>query len=229
MAQKKAKQGTVAVEAPVLDVVDASNKKVGERMLAPAVFKVPVNDHLIYEAVKHYQAVARRGTHKTKTRAEVSGSGRKPWRQKGTGRARVAEVRTPLWRHGGTVFGPQPRSYSFAMPKKARRAALRSALTQRTQDGAIRVVESFPEIQVPEAPPYKLTTQLTSFLGGMGLDGKALLVDEQPTEGLMLSGRNVPGVRVLDESALTVYAVLDCNTLVFSQQALAKLEERLSR
>ena len=229
MAQKKAKQATAGVEAPVVDVVDASNKKVGERMLAAAVFKVRVNDHLIYEAVKHYRAAGRRGTHKTKTRDEVSGSGRKPWKQKGTGRARVAEVRTPLWRHGGTVFGPQPRDYSFSMPKKARRAALRSALSQRTEEGAVRVVESFPEIQVPEQPPYKLTKQLTSFLGGMGLDGKAVLVDEQPGEGLTLSGRNVPGVRVMDESALTVYEVLDCSAIVFSQQALAKLEERLSR
>ena len=101
MAQKKVKKATAGVEAPVVDVMDASNKKVGERMLAAAVFKVRVNDHLIYEAVKHYRAAGRRGTHKTKTRDEVSGSGRKPWRQKGTGRARVAEVRTPLWRHGG--------------------------------------------------------------------------------------------------------------------------------
>src|SRR5918996_1691027 len=126
-----------------LDVVDAKNKKVGDVTLRPEVFGVRVNEHLLYEAVKQYQAGARAGTHATKNRALVSGSGRKPWRQKGTGRARVGETRTPLWRHGGTVFGPQPRDYSYDMPKKARAAALRSALSQRAAEGSLKIVDHF--------------------------------------------------------------------------------------
>jgi large subunit ribosomal protein L4 len=116
-----------------------------------------VNTHLIYEAVKQYRAGGRAGTHMTKNRALVSGSGRKPWRQKGTGRARVGETRNPLWRHGGTVFGPVPRDYSYSMPKKARIAALRSAFSQRIKDGAVKVVDAFP-IEVPAEKPYRLSS-----------------------------------------------------------------------
>lgn len=204
-----------------VDVVNVENKKVSEIGLAPEVFGVKVNEHLLYEAVKQYRAGARRGTHMAKNRALVSGSGRKPWRQKGTGRARVGEIRTPLWRHGGTVFGPVPRDYSYAMPKKARTAALRSALSQRVREGALKVVDSFP-VEVPK------TKQLKGILERLGVAGKTVLVDHQPTSALVLSGRNIPGLKVVAESHLTVYDVLDCATLLVSQEALGKLEERLT-
>jgi large subunit ribosomal protein L4 len=204
-----------------VEVVDAENQRVRELSLAPEVFAVKVNEHLLYEAVKQYRAGSRRGTHMTKNRALVSGSGRKPWRQKGTGRARVAEIRTPLWRHGGTVFGPVPRDYSYAMPKKARAAALRSALSQRAQEGALKVVESFP-IETPK------TKQLKGILDRLGVSGKTVLVDHEPATALVLSGRNIPGLKVVDDSHLTVYDVLDCATLLVSQEALGKLRERLT-
>jgi large subunit ribosomal protein L4 len=226
-AKSEAKPAAPAASRPAplangaIEVVDAQNKKVSEIGLAPEVFGVKVNEHLLYEAVKQYRAGARRGTHMAKNRALVSGSGRKPWRQKGTGRARVGEIRTPLWRHGGTVFGPVPRDYSYAMPKKARTAALRSALSQRVREGALRVVDSFP-IEAPK------TKQLKGILDQLGVNGKTLLVDHQPTSALVLSGRNIPGLKVVAESHLTVYDVLDCATLLLSQEAVGKLEERLT-
>jgi large subunit ribosomal protein L4 len=202
-------------------VYDVENKPVRETALSPEVFGVRVNEHLLYEAVKQYRAGARRGTHMTKNRALVSGSGRKPWRQKGTGRARVGETRTPLWRHGGTVFGPVPRDYSYTMPKKARAAALRSALSQRVREGALKVVEGFPLL----APKTKA---LKGVLDKLGIGGKAVIVDHEPTDALVLSGRNIPGLRVVNDSHLTAYDVLDCKTLVVTQEALSKLEERLT-
>jgi large subunit ribosomal protein L4 len=202
-------------------IVDGDNHKVSEHALRPEVFAVVVNDHLLYEAVKQYRANARRGTHMTKNRALVSGSGRKPWRQKGTGRARVGEIRTPLWRHGGTVFGPVPRDYSYAMPKKARAAALRSALTRRYNDGGLRVVERFGI----EQPKTKVLKQL---LDRLGVEGKTLLVDHQPDDALRLSGRNIPGLKVVDSTQVNVYDILDCRNLLVSQEALDKLEEQLT-
>jgi large subunit ribosomal protein L4 len=202
-------------------IVDAENRKVSEHELRPEVFAVPVNDHLLYEAVKQYRAGARRGTHMTKNRALVSGSGKKPWRQKGTGRARIGSIRNPLWRHGGTVFGPQPRDYSYAMPKKARAAALRSALTQRYHDGGLRVVERFG-IEQPK------TKVLKGLLDRLGVEGKTLLVDHQPDDALLLSGRNIPGLKVVDSTQVNVYDILDCPNLLVSQEALGKLEELLT-
>ncbi len=204
-----------------IDVYNTSNEKVSNIVLHPDVFRARVNTHLLYEAVKQYRAGARRGTHATKNRALVSGSGKKPWRQKGTGRARVGETRTPLWRHGGTVFGPQPRDYSYDMPKKARAAALRSALSQRVQDGGLKIVDHF-DIAEPK------TKELKGILVKLGLDGKTLLVDNKPTDNLILSGRNIPGLKVVDASQVNVYDVLDCRTLLVSQEALTKLEERLT-
>ena len=211
----------VKVDLSVVDVLDAENQKVSELKLHPDVFGVRVNDHLLYEAVKHYRAGGRRGTHMTKNRALVSGTGKKPWKQKGTGRARVGSVRTPLWRHGGTVFGPVPRDYSYSMPKKARAAALRSALSLRVKDGVLKVVAGFP-VDVPK------TKVLKGILAKLGIVGKTTLVDHEPTEALVLSGRNIPWLHVVADTHLTVYDVLDCQNLVVSQQALDKLEERLT-
>ena len=215
------KAPAVKAEPSSVAVVDAENNKVRDIALAPDVFGVKVNRHLLYEAVKQYRAGGRRGTHMTKNRALVSGTGKKPWRQKGTGRARVGEARNPLWRHGGTVFGPVPRDYGYAMPKKARAAALRSALSQRASEGALRVVEAFPV----EAPKTKV---LRGILEKLGVKGKAVLVDHQPTDALVLSGRNIPNLKVVADTHLTVYDVLDCEHLLVSQEALDKLEERLA-
>src|SRR5262245_42019629 len=209
-----ASPGTVAV-------VDAGNNHVREVELRPDVFAVDANAHLMWEAVKEYRAGGRRGTHMTKNRALVSGTGKKPWRQKGTGRARVGEARNPLWRHGGTVFGPVPRDYSYSIPRKARLAALRSALSQRVTEGALKVVDQLPL----EAPKTKV---LKGILGALGADGKTLVVDHKPTQALLLSGRNLPGVKIVDSSQLNVYDVLDCGTLLVTQEALGKLEERLT-
>ena len=214
-------------EPGAVPVLSADNKQVSEVSLSPAVFEAKVNQHLIYEAVKQYRAGARRGTHMTKNRALVSGSGKKPWRQKGTGRARVGEIRTPLWRHGGTVFGPVPRDYSYAMPKKARAAALRAALSQRKNEGALKIVDSLP-VRLQEKPPHRLTQQLKAILEKLELQGKALIVDHEPTDALVLSGRNLPGVTVLDPTHVTAYHVLDCKHVLLTSEGLTKLEERLA-
>lgn len=219
-AEKAVKaEATSAVRS--VAVVDAQNRKLTDLTLHPSVFGVQVNDHLLYEAVKHHRAGGRRGTHMTKNRALVSGTGKKPWKQKGTGRARVGEVRTPLWRHGGTVFGPVPRDYSYSMPKKARIAALRSALSQRVNEGALRVIDRFG-IEQPK------TKALKGLLDQLGLSGKTLILDSRPADALLLAGRNLPGVKVVDVSHLHVYDVLDCRTVLASQEALQKLEERLA-
>jgi len=207
--------------SPTVPVVNAANETVREIQLSPTVFAARVNAHLIYEAVKQHRAGARRGTHMTKNRALVSGSGRKPWRQKGTGRARVGEIRTPLWRHGGTVFGPRPRDYSYSMPKKARAAALRSALAQRLEDGGLRVVEGF-------AVDEPRTRVLRGLLDRLGVRGKAVIVDHEPKDALVLSGRNLPDVRVVADTHLTAYDALDCAHLLVTQEALERLEERLA-
>jgi len=212
-----------------LDVMNPENQAVGAVTLHPEVFGGRVNTHLLYEAVKQYRAAAHRGTHATKTRAMVSGSGKKPWRQKGTGRARVGEIRTPLWRHGGTVHGPVPHSYTYDMPKKARAAALRSALAQRVGEGQLKIVTGFPiQTESAEGKP-RYTHQLKVLLGKLGVGGqKALVVDSEPIDALVLSGRNMPGVKVLDALHVTVYDVLDCQTVLVSQEGLKKLEERLA-
>ena len=223
MAEKKggSKAGEERPVSPKVPVLNTDNETVREIQLSPVVFAGRVNGHLVYEAVKQYRAGARRGTHKTKTRGQVAGSGRKPWRQKGTGRARVGEARTPLWRHGGTVFGPQPRDYSYSMPKKARAAALRSALAQRLQEGALRVVEGFP-METPK------TKTLRGLLQNLGVAGKVVIVDHEPADALVLSGRNLPGVQVIADTHLSAYDALDCVHLLLSQEAVEKLEERLT-
>jgi large subunit ribosomal protein L4 len=207
--------------APTVTVVNPSSKAVRELELASDVFAARPNTHLVYEAVKHQRAGARRGTHMTKNRALVSGSGKKPWRQKGTGRARAGETRNPLWRHGGTVFGPQPRDYAYSMPKKARAAALRAALSQRVREGALKVVEGL----TVEQPKTKL---LKGLLAQLGIVGKAVLVEHEPADALVLSGRNLPGVRVVADSHLTAYDVMDCKHLLLTPEALGKLAERLA-
>jgi large subunit ribosomal protein L4 len=210
-----------APASPKVNVVNAANETVREIQLSPEVFAAKKSSHLVYEAVKQYRAGGRAGTHATKNRALVSGSGKKPWRQKGTGRARAGETRNPLWRHGGTAFGPQPRDYSYTMPKKARAAALRAALSMRFAEGAVKVVEAIA-VEQPK------TKALKGILARLGVVGKAVVVDHQPADALVLSGRNLPGVKVVADSFLTAYDVMDCKHLVVTPAALDKLEERLA-
>jgi large subunit ribosomal protein L4 len=203
-----------------LDVVDGNNEKVGAIDLRDDVFGGRVNPGLVWEAVVHANAADRRGTHATKNRALVSGSGRKPWRQKGTGRARVGEIRTPLWRKGGTVFGPQPRSYDYKLPKKVDRGALRAALTQKLLDGQVVVVES---LAVDEAK----TRAAVALLKRLSVAGTAVLVDVAPDEKLTRSVRNLPGVSLLAARALTARDVMAAGRVVTTRSALERLQEAL--
>ena len=164
-----------------VDVVNSQNEKVGSLDLRDEVFGGRVKTDLIHESVVRANAAERRGTHATKTRAMVSGSGKKPWRQKGTGRARVGEIRNPLWRKGGTVFGPQPRSYEYQLPKKVEKGALRAALAQRLRDGAVIVVDALSVAEIK-------TKAAAEMLKRLGVDGKALLVDVKPEDRLAAVG-----------------------------------------
>ena len=204
-----------------IDVVNNENAKVGSVELRDDVFGGRVNTGLIWESVVHANAAERRGTHATKNRALVSGSGKKPWRQKGTGRARVGSSRTPLWRHGGTVFGPQPRSYDFKLSKKVERGALRAALATKVKDGALVVVDTLAASEVK-------TKAATELLKRLGCEGKAVLVDVTPDEKLALSVRNIPGVSFVPSSRLTAREVADASRVVATQGALEKLQEALA-
>src|SRR6187431_1885851 len=203
-----------------LDVVNGQNEKVGAVDLSDEVFGGRVNSGLIWESVVHANAAKRRGTHATKTRALVSGSGKKPWRQKGTGRARVGEVRNPLWRKGGTVFGPQPRSYDYHLPKKVELGALRAALTQKLKDGAVTVVDALTVSEVK-------TKAAAEMLRRLGVDGKTLLVDVKPEDKLALSVRNIEGVRLLPSNRISARDVVDTRRVVMTRAALEKLQEAL--
>src|SRR5271163_4375237 len=175
---------------PSVEVVDLNNAVVGSLELADEVFAAPVNEDLLYEAVRHSQAALRRGTAKTKTRHEVSGSGKKLWRQKGTGRARMGSIRSPLWRHGGTVHGPQPRSYAYRLPRKMALGALRSALTAKLRDGELKVVNAF------ELASHK-TKQMREALTKLEATKSVLLVEVGENSKLNLASRNLPGVKLV--------------------------------
>jgi large subunit ribosomal protein L4 len=203
-----------------VDVVNAQNEKVGSFDLRDEVFGGRVKTDLIHESVVRANAADRRGTHATKTRAMVSGSGKKPWRQKGTGRARVGEVRNPLWRKGGTVFGPQPRSYDFHLPKKVEKGALRAALTQKIKDGAVIVVDALTVGEIR-------TQAAAAMLLRLGVDGKALLVDVKPEDKLTLSVRNIEGVRVLPSNRINARDVMNTRRVVLTRAAIEKLQEAL--
>ena len=203
-----------------VDVVNNENKKVGSVELSDAVFGGRVKTDLIHESVVRANAAERRGTHATKTRAMVSGSGKKPWRQKGTGRARVGEIRNPLWRKGGTTFGPQPRSYAYQLPKKVEKGALRAALAAKIQGGSLIVVDALTAAEVK-------TKAAVGLLKAIGVNGKALLVDVKADEKLALSVRNVPGVAFLPSNRITARDVADTKTVVATPAALEKLEAAL--
>jgi large subunit ribosomal protein L4 len=216
------KSGAVrpAGEGSTVPVVDAGNNRVRDVALRPEVFGVEANAHLMWEAVKEYRAAGRRGTHMTKNRALVSGTGRKPWRQKGTGRARVGEIRNPLWRKGGTVFGPQPRSYGSEMPKKVKRGALLAALAQKLNDGAVIVVDRL------ESSDRK-TKSTADMLKRLGATGKTLVIDVKPDEGFAVSARNIGGVTLVASARVTARDVVDTATIVATRAALETLQETL--
>ena len=201
-----------------VDVVNSDNKKVGSLELNDEVFGGRVNDAIIWESVVHSNASERRGTHKTKNRANVAGSGRKPWKQKGTGRARVGSVRNPLWRHGGTVFGPQPRSYDFRLPRKVKRGAIVAALASKMQDGSLVVVD---ELTASETK----TKAASELLKRLGADGKALLIDVQPNEKLGIAVRNLPGVHFLASARVGARDVIDASRVIVTKAAVEKLQE----
>jgi large subunit ribosomal protein L4 len=204
-----------------LDVVNNQNEKVGALDVRDDVFGGRVNTELIWESVVRANAAKRRGTHATKNRALVSGSGKKPWRQKGTGRARVGSIRNPLWRHGGTVFGPQPRSYEYQLPRKVERGALRAALAQKMKDGALVVVDQL-------AASETKTKAAVDMLRRLGVSGKALLVDVTLDEHLARSVRNVRGIALIRSRLLTARDVMDAAQVVATRGALEKLQEALA-
>jgi len=205
---------------PSVDVLDLSNQKVGSVELADAVFGAPVNEDLLYEAVRHYLASRRRGTASTKTRHEVAGSGKKLWKQKGTGRARMGSIRSPLWRHGGTTHGPQPRDYSYHLPRKMQLGALRSALSAKLRDGELRVVRDFAVSE----PKSKLMRQALSTLE---VKKTVLVVDNSDNRNLQLSSRNLEGVKLVTSREVNVYDLLGHEQILLSEAAAAKLSEGL--
>ena len=199
---------------PSVDVIDLSNNKVGSLDLSEAVFGVPVNKALLYEAVRHYLAGLRRGTAKTKSRHEVSGSGKKLWKQKGTGRARVGSIRSPLWRHGGTTWGPKPRDYSYHLPRKMQLGALRSALSAKLRDGELKVIREFAISE----PKSKLMRQT---LDTLEVKRTVLLVDTA-------ENRNLEGVKLVSSREVNVYDLLGHERVLLTEASAQKLSEGLA-
>ncbi|HEV2690020.1 MAG TPA: 50S ribosomal protein L4 [Bryobacteraceae bacterium] len=207
---------------PSVDIVDLNNAVVGSLELADAVFDAPVNENLIYEAVRHSQAGVRGGNAKTKTRHEVSGSGKKLWRQKGTGRARMGSIRSPLWRHGGTTHGPQPRDYSYKLPRKMLLGALRSALSAKLRDGELKVVQEF------SLADHK-AKGMRAVLNTLEANKTVLLVENGENRNLALGSRNLKGVTLVETKDVTVYALLGHSKVLVSETAAKKLSEALAK
>jgi large subunit ribosomal protein L4 len=207
---------------PTIDIKNWDNKKVGSVDLPDDIFGYPYKEHLVHEAVRNYLASLRQGTHKVKNRSEVSGSGKKPFRQKGTGRARQGGNRPPIHRHGGTVFGPTPRDYSYKMNAQEKKAALKSALSQRVKQGNFFVVA---DMSIDEPKSKTLATKVA----GIGVEGKALLVDTMENTNAILASRNNPKLLFVDATAVNVYDVVNSRYVVMSQSALQRLTEGLEK
>lgn len=203
---------------PIVDVVDAQKKKVGSVDLPNEVFGCKPHGTLVHEAVVMQRACVRQGTASTLRRGEVSGSGKKPWKQKHTGRARAGSLRSPVWRHGGTVFGPKPRSYAVGMPKKKYRAAIQSALSAKVADGGVIVVS---ELAIAQAK----TKLLADALSQLGIVGTALLVVADQNSHIVQAGKNLSNLTVLRPEELNVYDVLRCHSLVIPQAELDRVKE----
>jgi len=199
-----------------IEVKDRNNNTVEKIELDDHIFSVTPRETILHEAVVNFLANQRQGTHATKTRGLVSGGGRKPWRQKHTGRARVGSIRSPLWKGGGTVFGPQPRDYSYNLPKKVKRLALRMALSTKMSDGEIKVIDTF-SMDKPR------TKEMIEILKNLGLDVKSvLIVLAEKAEAVMLSARNIPGVKVMTVSDLNSYDVMVYSRLLITKDAASR-------
>ena len=204
---------------PTVQVIDTSGKKIKEVKASDEIFAVPLKEHLLYEAVINYRANQRQGTASTKTRGEVRGGGRKPWRQKGTGRARAGSTRSPIWKGGGTTFGPRPRDYSYSLPKKAKKTALKSVLSMKLAEKQLLIVDAL-KLKEPK------TKEFIALIKNLKLDS-ALIVDQHDNKNLFLAAQNVPKTKVIDVSQVTVYDVLNHNWLVLTKKAFDSLTERL--
>ncbi|HLG23124.1 MAG TPA: 50S ribosomal protein L4 [Candidatus Manganitrophaceae bacterium] len=203
---------------PEVDVKNGHNEKIGTMILEDPIFGLKVSTGLLHEATQMQLASMRQGTAATKTRGLVSGGGKKPWKQKGTGRARAGSNRSPIWRGGGTTFGPQPRSYAYSIPKKKSRKALFSALSSKVQEGRLIVLE---ELEIPEIK----TKSMTHLLSKLQLPGKILIVVSQKQETLDRSARNLPNVKILEVRQLNVYDILLADTLLTTRRDIARLVE----
>ncbi|HLH05300.1 MAG TPA: 50S ribosomal protein L4 [Bryobacteraceae bacterium] len=206
---------------PTVEMVDLNNSSAGSIELADAVFGAEVNEALLYEAVRQYTAAQRSGTAATKTRHEVSGSGKKLWKQKGTGRARMGSIRSPLWRHGGTVHGPQPRSYEYKLPRKMVLGALRSALSAKLRDGELRVVRAF------DLPDHK-TKNMVGVLGRLNAKKTVLLIEAGENANLERGARNLQGVKLVATKDVNVYDLLKYQEVLLTESAARKLSEALA-
>ncbi|MBQ5866024.1 MAG: 50S ribosomal protein L4 [Oscillospiraceae bacterium] len=200
------------------NVYDMSGKLVGEIELSEAVFGIEPNESVVHDVVKNHLANCRQGTQSALTRAEVSGGGIKPWRQKGTGRARQGSTRAPQWTHGGIVFAPKPRDYSYTLNKKVKRLAMKSALSAKAQEGNIVVIDSIKMEEIK-------TKTFKNFLSAVGCDCKALVVTAENDQVVVKSARNIPGVLVTFANLINVYDILNAKKFVVDQAALAKIEE----
>jgi large subunit ribosomal protein L4 len=207
---------------PSVKVYSLANQEVGEVELLDSVFAAPLNRHLVWEAVNHYRAKGRAGTASTKVRSEVAGSGRKLWKQKGTGRARVGDIRTPKWRGGGTVHGPKPRSFDYAFPKKKRRGALRCVLSDKLTNGSIKVVENW------QLEDHK-TRNFIKVLDGLKQEKRTLVVDARDNDNLKRASNNLPSVKFVGPLALNVHDLLKYENLVISKDAVMAIQEVLSK
>lgn len=208
---------------PEITVKSMNNDTLKEIAISDEVFSYPLKKHLIYEAIHHYRASGRSGTASTKNRVDVHGGGRKPWRQKGTGRARVGSIRSPLWRGGGVVFGPKPRDYSYHLPKKMIRNALKSVLSDKYQQGRILVLDDL------KLESHKTKELKKTFQESLGIRGKALIVYEGKNKNLELAVRNNPLLKLIRTLALNPYDALNNEWLVMTEKALMKLNEVLAK
>ena len=202
----------------MIKVLNMAGNQVGEVELSSAIFGIEPNMHVVHEVVKNHLANCRQGTQSALTRAEVSGGGKKPWRQKGTGHARQGSTRAPQWTHGGIVFAPKPRSYRYVLNKKVRRLALKSVLSAKAAEGRIIVVDSIAMDAIK-------TKAFRGFLDAVQCDGKAVVVTPQVNETVVKSARNIPGVLTTTAKLLNVYDILNAKYLVIDQAALATIEE----
>jgi large subunit ribosomal protein L4 len=208
------------MDTMLLAIIDINNKKIGDMEVPENVFNAVIKPYLIYEAVKYYQAKKRRGTASTKNRVEVRGGGKKPWRQKGTGRARAGSIRSPLWRGGGVVFGPSPRSYYYNLPAKVIKGALRTSLSLKCKEGKLRIIK---DIKLKD---HKSKT-FVAFMNKLGISSSALIVNAEENRNLTLAARNVEGFRIIKNSQLNPYEIMKYDQLILTQKSTEKLSEAL--